>query len=96
MLLTLTCLSTTTATACTFGPTTANYQYGRIMLGNDSTTTTTTAVALGLRHHATANTNDTFDNNANNSISFTVDLINGGSSLTGSVDCGEFTVEILN
>jgi hypothetical protein len=92
----LTCLSTTTATACTFGPTTSGYQYGRITLGNDSTTTTTAMAAYGLRHHATANTNDTFDNTVTNAIGFTVSLTAGGTALTGSVDCSSVSIGILN
>jgi hypothetical protein len=97
LMLTLTCLSTTTATACTFGPTNlVNYQYGRIEFGSNSITTTTTMTALGLRHHGTANTLDTFDNTIANNITFTVDLNAAGSSLVGSVDCSEVTIEILN
>jgi hypothetical protein len=92
----LTCLSTTTATACTFGPVTANYQYGRITFGNDSTSGLTTSQSLGLRHHATISTNDTFNNTVTNAIAFTVDMVAGGSSLLGSVDCSEVVIEMLN
>jgi hypothetical protein len=49
-------------------------------------------VAYGLRHHASASTNDTFDNTVTNAISFTVDLAAGGSALTGSVDCSEVVI----
>jgi len=97
----LTCLDATNPSACTFGPRGANNLYGRMTLGNTTSSTISaipaTVSAFGWRHYESANLLDV----VNNTISNTIDLqgtlnYSTGSVVASTLTCDQFILKVLN